>query len=258
MRRRGLPDPLLVISDGAPGLIRAIEECFPRSARQRCLAHQLRNLQSEGPEDQWPEFKARAIACYQAASPALARMLRDDIAATYGAALPSARWHVCRTTLKRALPICVSHSRKRFFLTEMTIAKIAVRPFFVRPRRGPFFRPGNRSRSRRAQGQSRLAAFAATARLGLDRPEHGGTLAWNGIAFLAWLELPVSGDYGRPARVTSWRSVTCRLQASPDCLFCPAELRHPRAGFWPPWFPLRHKSFVASLRLGGNQHLAVA
>jgi transposase-like protein len=32
--RRGLPDPLLVISDGTPGLIRAIEECFPRSARQ--------------------------------------------------------------------------------------------------------------------------------------------------------------------------------------------------------------------------------
>lgn len=33
MRRRGLADPLLVISDGAPGLIRAIEECFPRAAR---------------------------------------------------------------------------------------------------------------------------------------------------------------------------------------------------------------------------------
>jgi hypothetical protein len=42
------------------------------------------------PEDQWPEFTARAIACYQAASPALARMLRDDIAASSGAALPSA------------------------------------------------------------------------------------------------------------------------------------------------------------------------
>src|SRR5207237_1198310 len=65
LRRRGLPDPLLVVSDGAPGLIRAIEECFPRSARQRCLVHKLRNLQSKVPEDQWPEFKARAIACYQ-------------------------------------------------------------------------------------------------------------------------------------------------------------------------------------------------
>jgi transposase-like protein len=90
LRRRGLPDPLLVVSDGAPGLIRAIEECVPRSARQRCLAHKMRNLQSKVPEDAWPEFRARAQACYQAASPALARLLRDDIAATYGSDLPSA------------------------------------------------------------------------------------------------------------------------------------------------------------------------
>jgi len=39
LRARGLGDPLLVVGDGAPGIIRAIEECFPRSARQRCLAH---------------------------------------------------------------------------------------------------------------------------------------------------------------------------------------------------------------------------
>ena len=90
MRRRGLGDPLLVVSDGAPGVIRAIEECFPRSLRQRCLAHKLRNLQSKVPEDQWPGFKARATACYQAASPALARILRDDLVATYGGDLPSA------------------------------------------------------------------------------------------------------------------------------------------------------------------------
>ena len=90
MRRRGLPDPLLVVSDGAPGMIRAIEECLPRSLRQRCLAHKMRNLQSKVPEDVWPEFKARSMACYQAPSPALARLLRDDIAATYARDLPSA------------------------------------------------------------------------------------------------------------------------------------------------------------------------
>jgi len=90
MRRRGLPDPLLVVSDGAPGLIRAIEECFPRSLRQRCLAHKMRNLQSKVPEPLWPEFKACAMACYQAASPVLARLLRDQIAETYGRELASA------------------------------------------------------------------------------------------------------------------------------------------------------------------------
>jgi transposase-like protein len=50
----------------------------------------MRNLESKVPENVWPEFKARAAACYQAASPALARLLKDDIVATYGRDLPSA------------------------------------------------------------------------------------------------------------------------------------------------------------------------
>ena len=39
MVRRGLRAPLLVISDGAPGLIAAVELVFPHSLRQRCLIH---------------------------------------------------------------------------------------------------------------------------------------------------------------------------------------------------------------------------
>jgi transposase-like protein len=106
MRRRGLPDPVLVVSDGAPGVIRAIEECFPRSARQRCLAHKMRNLQSKVPDDVWPEFHARARACYQAASPALARLLREDIVTTYGSDLPSAV-----TCLNDDFEACIAHLR---------------------------------------------------------------------------------------------------------------------------------------------------
>jgi transposase-like protein len=106
MRRRGLPDPLLVVSDGAPGIIRAIEECFPRSARQRCLAHKMRNLQSKVPDDVWPEFHARARACYQAASPALARLLREDIVTTYGGDLPSAV-----SCLNDDFEACIAHLR---------------------------------------------------------------------------------------------------------------------------------------------------
>jgi putative transposase len=106
MRRRGLPDPLLVASDGAPGVIRAIEECLPRSLRQRCLAHKMRNLQSKVPEDVWPEFKARAAACYQAASPALARLLRNDIATTYETELPSAV-----ACLDDDFEACIAHLR---------------------------------------------------------------------------------------------------------------------------------------------------
>jgi len=90
LRARGLGDPLLVVSDGAPGIIRAIEECFPRSARQRCLAHRMRNLAVKVPTDLWPEFKARATACYQAPSRTIARQLAAGIRADYADLLPNA------------------------------------------------------------------------------------------------------------------------------------------------------------------------
>jgi putative transposase len=41
LKSRGLIDPILGVTDGAPGLIRAFEEVFPRSLRQRCLAHSV-------------------------------------------------------------------------------------------------------------------------------------------------------------------------------------------------------------------------
>lgn len=73
MRDRGLGDPVLVVSDGAPGIIKAILTCFPRSARQRCLAHRMRNLAAKVPEDVWPEVKTRVQVVYQAPSRAITR-----------------------------------------------------------------------------------------------------------------------------------------------------------------------------------------
>ncbi len=90
MRARGLGDPLLVVSDGASGVIKAIEVCFPRSTRQRCLAHRMRNLAAKVPEDLWPEFKARATAAYQAPSRKIARELADGVVADYGTELANA------------------------------------------------------------------------------------------------------------------------------------------------------------------------
>ncbi len=90
MRGRGLGDPLLVASDGAPGIIKAIEVSFPKSARQRCLAHRMRNLAVKVPEDLWPDFKARATAAYQAPSRAIARELAEGLIQDYQSELPSA------------------------------------------------------------------------------------------------------------------------------------------------------------------------
>ncbi len=36
---RGLRSPVLAVSDGAPGLISAVEQAFPAALRQRCLVH---------------------------------------------------------------------------------------------------------------------------------------------------------------------------------------------------------------------------
>jgi transposase-like protein len=89
LKRRGLADPLLVVTDGAPGLIRAAETSFPRAVRQRCLVHRRRNLRSKAPETHGPEIAIRARACYEAVSPALATLLRDDFIQAYERELPA-------------------------------------------------------------------------------------------------------------------------------------------------------------------------
>jgi putative transposase len=47
---RGLGAPLLVVADGAPGLIKAAEQCWPASDRQHCAVHRVRNLLAKLPE----------------------------------------------------------------------------------------------------------------------------------------------------------------------------------------------------------------
>jgi len=90
MKARNLADPLLVATDGAPGLIRAVEEVFPRSLRQRCLAHKIRNLQSKAPEEIWREMKGLALSAYQAGSPKLAALAQEDFVSRYERDYPSA------------------------------------------------------------------------------------------------------------------------------------------------------------------------
>jgi putative transposase len=47
---RGLGAPMLIVADGAPGLNKAIEQCWPVSDRQRCCVHRARNLYAKLPE----------------------------------------------------------------------------------------------------------------------------------------------------------------------------------------------------------------
>jgi transposase-like protein len=61
--------------------MRACEAVLPRALRQRCLAHKIRNLQSKVPEEVWRELKGTALAAYQAGSPKLAQMAKEDFVA---------------------------------------------------------------------------------------------------------------------------------------------------------------------------------
>jgi putative transposase len=65
LTRRGLRAPWLVISDGAPGLIKAIEEVWPAADRGRCAVHKLRNVVAKLPKR--PGLHERIKAAYWAA-----------------------------------------------------------------------------------------------------------------------------------------------------------------------------------------------
>ena len=143
LKRRGLADPLLVVTDGAPGLIRAVETCFPRALRQRCLVHRLRNLHSKAPDRQWPEIAIRARGCYEAASPALAMLLRDDFVQTYERELPAVvacfrdDFEACiahlRFPLQHRKVIRTTNLLERLFLEERRRTKIIPHAFGERP-----------------------------------------------------------------------------------------------------------------------------
>ena len=65
---RGLGAPMLIVADGAPGLIKAIEQCWPASDRQRCCVHRARNLYAKLPERERERVK---LAYWQALDDAI-------------------------------------------------------------------------------------------------------------------------------------------------------------------------------------------
>jgi len=143
LKRRGLADALLVVTNGAAGLIRAVETCFPRALRQRCLAHRLRNLRRKAPEAEWPEIALRARACYEAASPALATLLRDDFVQAYGRERPTLvqcftdDFAACiahlRFPLRHRKAVRTTNLLERLFLEERRRTKIIPHAFGERP-----------------------------------------------------------------------------------------------------------------------------
>jgi putative transposase len=99
LKDRGLASPLLVISDGAAGLITAIEQAYPKALRQRCLVHRARNvlakvpagMQAEVKDAYWKIFDTEGLATPP--GPKLVEIIDariDEFAARYQALYPAA------------------------------------------------------------------------------------------------------------------------------------------------------------------------
>ena len=110
LKDRGLASPLLIISDGAPGLITAIEQAYPQALRQRCLIHRARNIlakiaagmQAEVKDAYWKIFGTEDLKTPP--GPRLVELIDariSEMAAQYAPTYPSAM--KCLTTDKEGL-----------------------------------------------------------------------------------------------------------------------------------------------------------
>lgn len=91
MVKRGLPVPTSITSDGAPGLINAIDKVFSKSLRIRCWFHKMSNIRAKLPAEGADEVMAhvravRDAATHEAGSAAAATVI-EKFGATYPAAM---------------------------------------------------------------------------------------------------------------------------------------------------------------------------
>ena len=94
---RGLGAPLLLVSDGAPGLIGAVELVLPNSLGQRCAIHRCRNVLAKVPVEHQAEVKGAFWAIFDPTgeppgdrSIAVARQRAADFSVRFGRRFPSA------------------------------------------------------------------------------------------------------------------------------------------------------------------------
>ena len=87
---RGLPIPLSITTDGAPGLLRAVEEVWAKSLRIRCWAHKMRNVLAKVPEEAQAEVKAFLKTVRDAPTPEAGRQAAADLLSRYTSRFPAA------------------------------------------------------------------------------------------------------------------------------------------------------------------------
>lgn len=90
MIKRGLRTPLTITTDGAAGLIKAVQAIWPKSKRIRCWFHKMQNLQCKVPKEAWPEFKSLLADVRDAPDPEKAKERANQIVKQYERVFPEA------------------------------------------------------------------------------------------------------------------------------------------------------------------------
>lgn len=103
---RGLRDPLLIVMDGAPGLVKAVKRIWPRAYRQRCLAHKMRNVVAKLPRLMQSKMKRLVHQVFGAPTYAAALKRGRDLIAKFKDRYPAAM-----ECLERDLEECVTFLR---------------------------------------------------------------------------------------------------------------------------------------------------
>ncbi len=90
MIKRGLNDPLLIVMDGCPGLIRAVEELFPGSDIQRCTKHRTENVLNKVLKEDRIKVKDSLRRIFYASTYEHAKEAIDILKRDWGRRYPSA------------------------------------------------------------------------------------------------------------------------------------------------------------------------
>lgn len=106
MTARGLKDPLLVILDGAPGLLKAVKRVWPRAWRQRCQAHKMRNILAKLPRLMQASMKRLVQQVFLAPNYAVAIQRGRALIARFRDRYPAAM-----ECLERDLEECMTYLR---------------------------------------------------------------------------------------------------------------------------------------------------
>ena len=101
---RGVRDPLLVIMDGAPGLVKAVKRVWPHAYRQRCQVHKMRNVLSKLPRLMQATMKKLVQQVFLAPTYAKARQRGRDLIAKFKDRYPAAM-----ECLERDLEECITY-----------------------------------------------------------------------------------------------------------------------------------------------------